>query len=398
MKKIITISTLSLAMFLTVVPCRADSVVPEYVHYENVQHVKSFARNAPGGTITGVGTVRLEGIGLSQAQLIAHIRAVTDISSQLQSFGLDVINDGIISDITYYSRTSPNDSISFQQARFVEVFMASSIIEDGYSNGYYRIVARLTGDNAYTIVPAEIPTDSYVPDFVINARRNPPENTLVGVGVARMATMDSSRAVAQLRAMLDISHQMESLIRYLSTDASTGSDTFSEQVMDSKTSAGILEEVVHSKYVLEEGMATNGDYWVVVYLGGNLDTISNHPIIPARRTRHENNLHAFIENARIQQSSNVLIGIGTGKMATISMSRIEARTIAMVEISTQIEVDVRHNMSRSHDYQGGITLSENVFRSLSSQSLQGALIVDEDFINGEYVVVVRLPRSAVINR
>jgi len=109
----------------------------------------------------------------------------------------------------------------------------------------------------------------------------------------------------------------------------------------------------------------------------------------------------IVRNARRNAPNDVLIGIGSASLATQSQSRTVAETRARAEISRAMDSMVQ-DMVR--DYQASSEVSrndalafqENMTVSLSRSRLQGAVIQDEDWIDGTYYVVVYLSKTNVV--
>jgi len=89
---------------------------------------------------------------------------------------------------------------------------------------------------------------------------------------------------------------------------------------------------------------------------------------------------------------NTLMGIGVvgTEMATVSIARKIARTRAMADISHQLGATVSSSMI-SEWPDDPLAFRDATTRTISASTLQGAFIVDEAIINGEYVVVVMQP-------
>jgi hypothetical protein len=109
-------------------------------------------------------------------------------------------------------------------------------------------------------------------------------------------------------------------------------------------------------------------------------------------------LPGIVRNARRNAPEDVLIGVGSARMPTQNESKIMAETRARAEIARAIS-SVVENMVR--DYQAGseldhseaLAFQEDITVALASSTLQGAVIVDEDWINGTYYVVMHMSKS-----
>jgi hypothetical protein len=110
---------------------------------------------------------------------------------------------------------------------------------------------------------------SRVPDFVRKAIINAPEDALIGVGSAKMATEAMSRTFATTRARAEISRQMNTMIQDMIRDYSAGSEADPSAVIsfqENITVALSKAELVGSK-VVDMDYTDDGTCWVIVQLG-----------------------------------------------------------------------------------------------------------------------------------
>jgi predicted small secreted protein len=110
---------------------------------------------------------------------------------------------------------------------------------------------------------------SRVPDFVRKAIINAPEDALVGVGSAKMATDNMSRTMATTRARAEISRQMSTMIQDMIRDYTAASEvdpsaalSFQENITVALSKA----ELTGSK-VVDIIDTADGTFWVIVQLG-----------------------------------------------------------------------------------------------------------------------------------
>jgi hypothetical protein len=68
------------------------------------------------------------------------------------------------------------------------------------------------------------PTSGGMPPEAANARRNAPEDVIVGIGNAKMGTVAQSRNIAQTRARAEISNAMNSMVRNMVRDYTASSE------------------------------------------------------------------------------------------------------------------------------------------------------------------------------
>ena len=110
---------------------------------------------------------------------------------------------------------------------------------------------------------------SRIPDEVRKAIINAPEDALIGVGSAKMATDSMSRTIATTRARAEISRQMNTMVQDMIRDYSAMSEvdpsaalSFQENITVALSKA----ELVGSK-VVDIIDTPDGTFWVIVQLG-----------------------------------------------------------------------------------------------------------------------------------
>jgi len=106
-----------------------------------------------------------------------------------------------------------------------------------------------------------------LPDIVRNARRNAPENVLIGIGSAKLATQHQSRTVAETRARAEISRAMDSMMQDMVRDYVASSEVapndrlaFQENITVSLSKSRLQGAVIHDEDWID------GTYYVVMYL------------------------------------------------------------------------------------------------------------------------------------
>jgi hypothetical protein len=110
----------------------------------------------------------------------------------------------------------------------------------------------------------------------------------------------------------------------------------------------------------------------------------------------------FVKDALKSVPEDALIGIGTAKMGTLSLSRTAATTRARAEISRQMNTMIRdmvrdYTASSEVDPSATVSFTENITTALSESKLQGATSVMEDTDEqGNYWVVVMLSKTSTV--
>jgi len=119
-------------------------------------------------------------------------------------------------------------------------------------------------------------------------------------------------------------------------------------------------------------------------------------------TQQNDPVSQFIRNARRSAPENALIGIGSSTHSNRSLATTAAETRARAEIARQVEAVVTNMIT---DYTAGseaeqralLQFTENITRTLAQQTQRGAIIHDQETINGEQIVVVILTTEALRN-
>ena len=112
-----------------------------------------------------------------------------------------------------------------------------------------------------------------VPEFVREALMNAPEDALIGIGSARMATESQSRTIATTRARAEISRQMSTMIQDMIRDYTAGSEVDHSAVLsfqENITVALSKAELTGSRVVAFDYTDDGTCYVVVIYGSSNV--------------------------------------------------------------------------------------------------------------------------------
>jgi len=124
--------------------------------------------------------------------------------------------------------------------------------------------------------------------------------------------------------------------------------------------------------------------------------------IQAKERRVGGSVPQFVKDALKKAPEDALVGIGTAKMGTLSLSRTAATTRARAEISRQMNTMIQdmvrdYTASSEVDPSAVLSFTENMTVALSKSTLTGSVPVDEDTDEaGNYWVVVYLGKSNVV--
>ena len=107
------------------------------------------------------------------------------------------------------------------------------------------------------------------PQFVKDALKNVPDDVLVGIGVAKLASTSQSMTISATRGRADISRQMNTMIQDMVRDYQASSEVDPKAVIsfqENITVALSKSTLVGSK-VVEQDKTEDGSVWTVVWLG-----------------------------------------------------------------------------------------------------------------------------------
>jgi hypothetical protein len=107
-----------------------------------------------------------------------------------------------------------------------------------------------------------------IPQFVKDAVKNAPENALVGIGTAKLASISQSRTMSATRGRAEISRQLDTLIKDMVRDyqASSEVDPKSAIAFQENITVALSQSRLQGASVVEEDMDDAGNYWTVVML------------------------------------------------------------------------------------------------------------------------------------
>jgi len=112
------------------------------------------------------------------------------------------------------------------------------------------------------------PASSGMPPNVANARRNAPEDVIVGIGNAKMGTVAQSRNMAATRARAEISNSMDSMVKNMVRDYTASSEVdpqaaiaFQENITVTLSKSNLSGAVIQF-----EEPDSDGQWWCVIYL------------------------------------------------------------------------------------------------------------------------------------
>ena len=113
--------------------------------------------------------------------------------------------------------------------------------------------------------------NSRIPQSIRDAAMNVPEDALIGVGTARMASLNKSRTISATRARAELSRQMDTIVRDMVRDYMAGSE------IDHSASLSFQENItitlsqsrLQGSSIVVEDEDKDGNYWTAVMLSKN---------------------------------------------------------------------------------------------------------------------------------
>ena len=113
----------------------------------------------------------------------------------------------------------------------------------------------------------KVPTS--FPDFIKKAISKAPDDVLIGIGTARLASLSQSRTVSATRARAEISRQMSTMIQDMVRDyqASSEIDIDSAVSFQENITVALSQSNLVGSAVVEEDRDSEGNVWTVVMMG-----------------------------------------------------------------------------------------------------------------------------------
>jgi hypothetical protein len=110
---------------------------------------------------------------------------------------------------------------------------------------------------------------SRFPDFVKNAIKNAPEDALVGIGMANLASASQSMTISATRARAEISRQMNTMIQDMVRDyqASSEVDRNSAISFQENITVALSKSSLSGSRIVDADFDDGGNCWTVVQFG-----------------------------------------------------------------------------------------------------------------------------------
>jgi len=111
--------------------------------------------------------------------------------------------------------------------------------------------------------------DSRIPQEIRDALKNAPEDALVGIGTARMASLGQSRTISSTRARAELSRQMDVMVRDMVRDYTAGSEVDHSAVLSFQENITVTlsQSRLQGATIVDEIEDANKNYWTIMMLG-----------------------------------------------------------------------------------------------------------------------------------
>ena len=106
-----------------------------------------------------------------------------------------------------------------------------------------------------------------MPDWVLRARRNAPEDVIVGIGTAKMATTNQSMNVSETRARAQVVRAIQSMVSNMIEDYTVSSevDTSAKVAFQQEITVALGRASLSGARIVEQNADRDGSWWTVIY-------------------------------------------------------------------------------------------------------------------------------------
>jgi len=121
---------------------------------------------------------------------------------------------------------------------------------------------------AFLACASKPPASSGMPPNIANARRDAPEDVLVGIGNAKMGTVAQSRNIAATRARAEISNTLDSMVKNMVRDytASSEVDPQAALAFQENITVTLSKSNLSGAVIINEEPDSDGQWWCVMHL------------------------------------------------------------------------------------------------------------------------------------
>jgi hypothetical protein len=151
------------------------------------------------------------------------------------------------------------------------VFMAASCASTKKAESSTDKAVSSSGKTSASVNQTGRRANSGIPKSIRDAISKVPEDTLVGVGTAKMASLSQSRTISQTRARAELSRQMDTVVRDMVRDYTAGSEVDPSAVLSfqENITVALSQARLVGASIIEEDQDANGNYWTAITLNKN---------------------------------------------------------------------------------------------------------------------------------
>jgi hypothetical protein len=159
--------------------------------------------------------------------------------------------------------------------------------------------------------------NSSIPLSIRDAMTNVPEDALIGVGTAKMASLNQSRTISSTRARAELSRQMDTVIRDMVRDYTAGSEIDPSAVLSfqENITVALSQARLVGASIVEEDEDANGNYWTAVMLSKSGAVNEINQAVAAAKLRVPA-MASFDAESRMNEAFNKLYGSEIGYSAS----------------------------------------------------------------------------------
>jgi len=106
-----------------------------------------------------------------------------------------------------------------------------------------------------------------MPDWVLKARRDAPEDVIVGIGTAKMATTNQSMNTSETRARAQVVRAIQSMVSNMIEDYTVSSevDTSAKVAFQQEITVALGRASLSGARIVEQNADRDGAWWTVIF-------------------------------------------------------------------------------------------------------------------------------------
>jgi len=151
--------------------------------------------------------------------------------------------------------------------------------------------------------------NSSIPQSIRDTLTNIPEDVLIGVGTAKMSTLNMSRTTSQTRARAELSRQMDTVVRDMVRDYTAGSEVDPSAVLSfqENITVALSQAKLTGSIPIAEDEDAKGNYWTAVSLSKTSAVTEINQAVSAAKLKVPK-MASFDAQARMDQAFDKIYG------------------------------------------------------------------------------------------